>query len=352
MNRPGAVVVGSGFGARVHVPALRAAGFEVTALVGRDAERTARRARRAGVPHGLTSLGDALRLDGVVAVTVAAPPAEHAPLVTEALDAGRHVLCEKPFCLDRGEAETLRTAAAQAGVVALVGHEFRFAAANAAVAAAISAGRIGTPVLAIVVSHVALLTDPTVRFPAWWSDPGCGGGWLGAWGSHAVDGLRTWLGDVVALSGRLMPIGGDGRQADAAFSARLRFASGADAALQGSAAALGSFAATRIVGSEATVWIDAGRAWLRGGGGVEQLIPPAGLGDDEESPPSDDPAHRFTHLELVPYVRLAQHFRAAIEKSPVDDATAPATFHDGVACMAVLDAIRESSARGGELVSV
>ena len=51
----GAVVVGTGFGARVHVPALRAAGFDVRALVGRDAEKTARRAGRLGIDHAFTS---------------------------------------------------------------------------------------------------------------------------------------------------------------------------------------------------------------------------------------------------------------------------------------------------------
>ena len=45
--QPGAVVVGTGFGSRVHVPALRAAGFDVLALVGTDPERTARRAQNA-----------------------------------------------------------------------------------------------------------------------------------------------------------------------------------------------------------------------------------------------------------------------------------------------------------------
>ena len=56
----GAVVVGTGFGARVHVPALRAAGFDVRALVGRDAARTARRAERLHIDHACTSLADAL----------------------------------------------------------------------------------------------------------------------------------------------------------------------------------------------------------------------------------------------------------------------------------------------------
>ena len=46
MTELGAVVVGAGFGCLTHAPALRAAGFAVRALVGRDPRRTAERARR------------------------------------------------------------------------------------------------------------------------------------------------------------------------------------------------------------------------------------------------------------------------------------------------------------------
>src|SRR5712691_9205419 len=123
----GAVVVGTGFGARVHVPALRAGGFEVRALVGRDGERTARRAERLGIEHACTSLADALKRDGVDAVTIAAPPHSHAALAIEACEAGRHVICEKPFALDAVEAAAMLAAANSAGVTALVGHEFRWA---------------------------------------------------------------------------------------------------------------------------------------------------------------------------------------------------------------------------------
>src|SRR5262245_25882318 len=99
-NTLGAAVVGTGFGARVHVPALRAAGFDVVALVGQDAERTARRAERRGIEHACTSLAEAMALPGVDAVTISAPPAQHAELTREVIEAGRHVLCEKPFTLD------------------------------------------------------------------------------------------------------------------------------------------------------------------------------------------------------------------------------------------------------------
>ena len=49
-NAPGAVVVGTGFGLFTHVRALRDAGFEVRAIVGRDAGRTAARAAPLGIP--------------------------------------------------------------------------------------------------------------------------------------------------------------------------------------------------------------------------------------------------------------------------------------------------------------
>ena len=68
-----AVVAGTGWGCLAHVPALRAAGFEVAALVGHDRERTADRARRLSVPVATTSLEQALDLPGVRAAVIATP---------------------------------------------------------------------------------------------------------------------------------------------------------------------------------------------------------------------------------------------------------------------------------------
>ena len=141
----GAVVVGTGFGARVHVPALRSAGFDVIALVGRDEEKTARRAARLDVPHACSSLADAFALSDVEAVTIATRPDSHAALVIEACDAGRHVICEKPFAIDGGEATAMQAAADRAGVVALVGHEFRWTEDRVTLARAVTNGMIGAP---------------------------------------------------------------------------------------------------------------------------------------------------------------------------------------------------------------
>src|SRR5436190_14033835 len=100
MSPLGIAVVGRRFGTRVQVPALRAAGFEVLALVGRDRERTAYKAGNLGIPNACGSLAEALGVPGVDAVAIATPPDTHFALAFEAVKAGRHVLCEKPFTTD------------------------------------------------------------------------------------------------------------------------------------------------------------------------------------------------------------------------------------------------------------
>src|SRR5579862_858387 len=100
----GAVVVGTGFGVFTHLRALRNAGIEVRALVGRDPAKTQSRAKLLGVPRACTSLREALDDAAVDIVTIATPPATHASLVHEAIRSGRHVLCEKPFAMNLIEA--------------------------------------------------------------------------------------------------------------------------------------------------------------------------------------------------------------------------------------------------------
>ena len=135
-----AVVIGTGAGCQTHVPALRGAGFDVAALVGRDAARTAQRAARVGVPSAFTSLTDALTRADVDAVVVATPPNTHAELVLEAVAAGKHVVCEKPFAGNKTEALQMLAAAEEAGVVHLVGTEYRWGAAQGLATRAIAEG--------------------------------------------------------------------------------------------------------------------------------------------------------------------------------------------------------------------
>src|SRR3954454_6834198 len=133
----GVVVVGTGFGCVTHVRALRAAGFDVLSLVGRDPARTERRAEAIGVAHACTSFAEALARPGVDAVTIATPPHTHGELTLEAVHARKHVLCEKPFARDAAEARMLLTAAEEARIVHMLGTEFRFDTGQALLARAV-----------------------------------------------------------------------------------------------------------------------------------------------------------------------------------------------------------------------
>lgn len=354
MGAPGAVVVGTGFGARVHVPALREVGFDVRALVGRDAERTRRRAEGLGVPHACTSLAEALAIPGVEAVTIATPPATHAPLVAEVTAAGRHVLCEKPFALDATEARGMLAAAEGAGVTHLVGHEFRWNPDRILVARAIRDGLLGEPRTFSLVMYSGLVADAAKRMPEWWFDPARGGGWLGASGSHLVDQLRTWLGEPATVSAVLPIVSDREGTAEDSFVIMVTMRSGVTGVLQQTAASWldGRPAITAVAGTAGTVIVRGTEVRFADASGSRTLAVPPELA--LPAPPENvtDPRERFTHLELGPYARLCAVLRAGVEGRPADSVVAPPTFADGVAATEVLDAVRASAASGGVQVAV
>ncbi len=360
----GVIVVGSGFGTRVHVPALRAAGFDVVGLVGRDPDRTARRAERAGIEHSFASvdaaLGSGLDFD---VVTIATPPATHESIAVTALESGHHVVCEKPFAPDVDAARRMVDAAAAAGRIALVGHEFRWSTDRAVLARALAAGLVGEPRVASLVQYVPLVADPAARTPEWWFDPDAGGGWLGASGSHVVDQIRVWLGEFESVSatlgvtGNRAPIGSGVPEggAEDTFTVRFRLQSGVDGVMQQTAAAWGPMTGmTRVAGTKGTLWLESDGAWIADADGARPLPVDADLVLPDASSVSDDPRHRFTHLELGPYTRLLRALHDAIDGTPLQDASVVAvpTFADGLACVEVLAAIRASAAAGGACIDV
>jgi predicted dehydrogenase len=348
-----AVVVGTGFGARVHVPALARAGFEVAALVGRDPDRTARRATRLGVPRSSTSLAEALAIPGIELVSIVTPPATHAELAIAAAEAGRHVLCEKPFALDAAQARAVRAAVKRSGVVALVGHEFRFAEDRATIGVELRQGRIGEPRLISLVSFIPLLANPGTATPDWWFDRSRGGGWLGASGSHLVDQVRYWLGEFSEVSASLTVVSDRRGAADDSFAIRFSLANGVQGIAQQSAGTWGPpIDMTRVSGPRGSLWSDGAEAWASDAEGPRRLEVPSDLRLPPAPRPSDDPRHRFSHLELPPYTRLYEVLADLIEGRAPRGPIAPATVDDGVAEMVVLDAIRASAAASGERVSV
>ena len=127
---------------------------------------------------------EALLDEPIDSVIVTSENARHRQLTEMAAARKKHVLCEKPFARDAGEARRMLEAAEAAGIVHMMGTEFRYSTTQALATRAVRAGVIGEPRLATFILNVPVLADPAGEVPNWWSSANQGGGWLGAFGSQ------------------------------------------------------------------------------------------------------------------------------------------------------------------------
>jgi predicted dehydrogenase len=286
-------------------------------------------------------------------VSIAGPPATHAPLAAEAIAAGCHVLCEKPFTLDVTEAEQLVSAGDAAGLVTVLGHEFRWSVAQSTIEWALREGVIGTPKLFVSASFISMLR--TFAMPEWWFDPARGGGWLNASGSHRIDAVLQWFGEVEGVSAGLTSTSDPELGVDDTFNIRASTRSGVDVSLVQSGAAAGPGAGiTRVVGTGGTLWAEGEAVHIatddEPAGRV--LTAPGFLALPDVDALAAGQHADMTLMELPPYIRLAQAFRRAIEGAPPEPGPQPATFGDGLATMRVLAAVRQSAGDHGRWITV
>jgi predicted dehydrogenase len=125
----GVGLVGVGAAAQInHIPALkRTPGLELVALCDPDEEKAARVAQKFGVPVSCTRIEEMLDRDDIDAVDICTPNFLHAPIATAALEAGKHVLCERPLARSAAEATAMIKAARKADrlLMCAVAHRFR-----------------------------------------------------------------------------------------------------------------------------------------------------------------------------------------------------------------------------------
>ncbi len=140
----GAAVIGGGFIGAAHVEALRRLNVPVRGLLGRTHD-AGQRAGELGVARTYASLDELLADPAVEVVHVASPNAAHYPQVRQILQAGRHVVCEKPLATTSAESAVLAAEAHAAGVVAAVNFNLRFYPLNQHVRQLVADGGIGVP---------------------------------------------------------------------------------------------------------------------------------------------------------------------------------------------------------------
>ena len=251
-------IVGVGFGSAVYVPAFASEGFEVVAICSRHRDKARSAADAAGIRDVHTDAMEMISRDDIDAIGIASPPATHHPLSIAALRAGKHVLCEKPFALNAGQAAEMRDAAKASGCTAMVGHEFRHTPQRAYVKELLDAGYVGRFQLCTIELFLDRYVTREPRPLTWLARESEGGGLLGALGSHYIDALRHWFGEVTAVSGKLLMLRPEvldtatnrvvKSETDDAFAFTLEFANG------GLAMMIASFAATPARGAKKGAW--------------------------------------------------------------------------------------------------
>lgn len=209
----GVGVVGYAFMGAAHAHAWRTAPriFDLpltpamVAVCGRDAIAVQAAADRQGWASAETDWRALIARDDIQLVDVCTPGDLHADIAIAALDAGKHVLCEKPLANTPAEAEAMTAAAERAavkGIRSMVGFNYRRVPALAMARKLVADGRLGE------IRHVRAaylqdwLTDPS--FPLTWrlQHDRAGSGALGDLGAHVIDLAQYLTGEpITAVSG-------------------------------------------------------------------------------------------------------------------------------------------------------
>jgi predicted dehydrogenase len=181
-----------------HLPAYRLGGLEVVGLFDLDRERAERLAQEHGVPRVYASLEELLSDDRVDVVDIAVVATAQPEIVAKAIEAGKHMLCQKPFVQDLEVGRQLIALADKAGVRMAVNQQMRYDEGIAATRAILEAGWIGTP------TAMSFTVDIATDWATW--------PWLLAsdrlevnfHSIHYLDSIRSILGDP----GRVFCAGG------------------------------------------------------------------------------------------------------------------------------------------------
>ena len=122
----GAAVIGTGFIGSVHLSTLRRLGIPIVGVLGSSAARGADRARALGVGKAYGSLDELLADKAVQVVHVTSPNVAHYGQVKAILQAGKHVICEKPLAMTSAQSAEMLVMARASGKVAAVCYNTRF----------------------------------------------------------------------------------------------------------------------------------------------------------------------------------------------------------------------------------
>ena len=197
-------VAGTGFGRRVQMPAIALSnGFETVAVCSGTLANAQSAATEFGAAQATDNFDDLLANDAVDVVLVTTPPRLHRSMAIAALEAGKHVVCEKPLALNVREAEEMAAAAAKSGLVAVLDHEQRYLPPNRQFHHLVANGYLGELRYLDVRVCLPLTVNPAMPFAfhSWRDDKAGGGGLLSGIFSHYIDLMCHSFGAPTVVTG-------------------------------------------------------------------------------------------------------------------------------------------------------
>jgi predicted dehydrogenase len=348
--------IGSGWTDSTQIPTFRLGGLTPQAIASANPAKAHAVAEKHGVPEVYDSWQELVASKNVDIVSICTPPHLHKEIAVAALQAGKHVISEKPTALNVNEAEEMLAAAQAApNQLAIVDHELRFHPQRLQMRQMIREGYIGS------VLHAQLDRLGSERLNLdlpwnWWCDVDQGGGMLNALGSHQLDLARWMVGRIEALTAQLQighlyrtDIDGSVRQVTADDHAQLllRFDNGAQGSITVSGLTPGGWGMSiLVVGTDGALKLDnQDQLWgMRGSaypGGEWEAIRPRHAPANMAELPNQRAFGIGTYF-------MAQMLAMSLPMGEVLLADA-ASFYDGLVVQRAIDAARVAHQNGAWL---
>jgi predicted dehydrogenase len=335
------VVGTSPFAENTHLAPLAShPGAEIAAICGRNPARAGEVAAKYGIPRVFTDWRELAALPDLDAVCVVTPDNLHYPVTMAALEAGKHVFCEKALAMNQAQAFEMYETAERLGRVHMTMFTFRWNPAALYMRRLVEQGYVGQVYQA---QFSYLLSLGRSHYFHWRNDPEQSNGMVADLGAHLIDQARCLCGDVARAAGRVEiyePYAGAQGAAlpstnDSAVGL-LEFTGGAQATLQlSSVAHLGTEIQTlqlRVCGSDGT--LEATFHSPEGG----EVLGAQGTGKPMQELPIP--------VEFVQPLLSAPVGERLFIDAIRGDARAEPTFYDGWKAQQVIDALVEGSRTG------
>jgi predicted dehydrogenase len=196
-------VVGAGIGAGYVAGFQKQAGVDVVAICAQTPTRMAGVASKYKIPSMYSAYEDMLLKEPLDIVAVATPNHLHHSMVLAALEARKHVLCDKPLAMSVAEARDMTDRAERSGLRHFVPFTWRFLPAALYLKEIIASGFLGELFHANVRYYVCGWGDPQGPMRWQYDRNLAGSGALGNLGSHAIHMIEWWLGPIRKVCARL-----------------------------------------------------------------------------------------------------------------------------------------------------